>query len=98
MLKREQIRLLAELGIHSHGSSGPRNTNMSPIDGLYKQVIFAAFGGLDDNLLQDRLYALHTLLCTQERVSNSVAGELCSDDPEMAELVELVVDELHAVL
>jgi len=60
--------------------------------------MLTAFGGLDNNLIQDRLYALHTLLCTQERVSTSVAGELCSDDPEMAELVELVVDELHAVL
>jgi len=98
MLKREQIRLLGELGIHAHGSTGSRNTNVSPIDALYKQVMFTAFGGLDDNLLQDRLYALHTLLCTQERVSTSVAGELCSDEPEMAELVELVVDELHAVL
>src|SRR5258708_4630571 len=98
MLKREQIRLLDELGIHAHGSSGSRNTNVSPIDGLYKQVMFTAFGGLNDNLLQDRLYALHTLLCTQERVSTSVAGELHSDEPDTAELVELVVDELHAVL
>jgi len=98
MLKREQIHLLGELGIHAHGSSGSRNANASPIDGLYKQVMFTAFGGLNDNLLQDRLYALHTVLCTQERVSTSVAGELHSDDPEMAELVELVVDELHAVL
>jgi len=98
MLKREQIRLLAELGIHGHGSSGSRNTNVSPIDGLYKQVMLTAFGGLNDNMLQDRLYALHTLLCTQERVSTSVAGELHSDDADTAELVELVVDELHAVL
>ena len=98
MLKREQIRLLGELGIHAHGLTGSRNTNASPVDVLYKQVMFTAFGGLNDNLLQDRLYALHTLLCTQERVSTSVAGDLHSDDPEMAELVELVVDELRAVL
>ena len=98
MLKREQIRLLGELGIHAHGSSGSRNTNVSPIDGLYKQVMITAFGGLNNNMLHDRLYALHTLLCTQERVSVPVAGELCSDDADMAELVELVVDELHAVL
>jgi hypothetical protein len=98
MTKREQIRLLGELGIHAHGSTVSRNTNVSPIDALYKQVMFTAFGGLNDNLLQDRLYALHTLLCTQERVSTSVAGELHSDDPDMAELVELVVEELHAVL
>jgi len=69
MLKREQIRLLGKLGIHSDGSTGLRNANVSPIDGLYKQVMFTAFGGLDDDLLQDRLYALHTILCTQERVS-----------------------------
>jgi len=98
MLKREQVRLLGELGIHADGSTGSRNPNVSPIDALYKQVMFTAFGGLDDNLLQDRLCGLHTLLCTQERVSTSVAGELLSDDPEMAELVELVVEELHAVL
>jgi len=98
MLKREQIRLLGELGILAHGSTGSRNTKVSLIDGLYKQVMFTAFGGLDDNLLEDRLYALHTLLCTQERVSTLVAGELLSDDPDTAELVELVVDELHAVL
>jgi len=60
--------------------------------------MFTAFGGLNDNLLQDRLYALHTALCTQERVSTTVAGELHSEKPEMAELVELVVEELHAVL
>jgi len=98
MLKREQIRLLGKLGIHSDGSTGSRNAYASPIDALYRQVMFTAFGGLDDDLLQDRLYALHTVLCTQERVSTSVAGELHSDDPEMAELVELVVEELHGVL
>jgi len=98
MAKREQIRLLDELGIRAHGSTGSRSTNVSPIDGLYKQVMSTAFGGLNDDLLQDRLDALHTLLCTQERVSTSVAGELLSDDPDMAEVVELVVDELHAVL
>jgi len=98
MAKREQIRLLGELDICGHGSTGTRSTNVSPIDGLYKQVMFTAFGGLNDDLLQDRLDALHTLLCTQERVSTSVAGELLSDDPDMAEVVDLVVDELHAVL
>jgi len=98
MAKNEQIRLLGELGIYAHGSTGSRNSYASPIDALYKQVMFTAFGGLNDNLLQDRLHVLHTLLCTQERVSTSVAGELFSDDPDMTELVELVVDELHAVL
>jgi len=98
MSKREQVRLLRELGIHADGSTGSRNPNVSPIDALYKQVMFTAFGGLNDILLQDRLCALHTLLCTQERVSTSVAGELLSDDPDMAELVDLVVEELHAVL
>ena len=98
MAKREQIQLLGKLGIHAHGLTVLRNTNASPIDSLYKQVMFTAFQGLDDDLLQDRLDALHTLLCTEERVSTSVAGELQSDDPDMAELVELVVDELRAVL
>jgi len=98
MVKREQVRLLGELGIHADGPTESRNTNVSPIDALYKQVMFTAFGGLNDYLLQDRLLALHTLLCTQKRVSTSVAGELLSDDPDMAELVEVVVEELHAVL
>ena len=95
--QREQIRLLGELGIHAHGSTVSRNTTASPIDALYKQVLITAFGDLNDNMLQDRLYALHTLLCTQERVSTSVAGELLSDDPD-EELMDMVVDELHAVL
>jgi len=99
MAKREQIQLLGKLGIHADGSTLSRNTNVSPIDALYKQVMLTAFEGLDDDdLLEDRLCALHTLLCTQERVSTSVAGELLSDDPDMAEVVELVVEELHAVL
>jgi hypothetical protein len=98
MTKREQIHLLGELGIHAHRPTVSRNTNASPIDALYKQVMCTAFGGLKENFLQDRLYALHTLLCTQERVSTSIAAELQSSDPDMAELVELVVDELRAVL
>ena len=98
MSKHEQIKLLGKLGIRSDRSTVSRNTDVSPIDALYKQVMSSAFGGLDDDLLQDRLYALHTLLCTQERVSASVAGELHSDDPDMVELVELVVNELHAVV
>jgi len=98
MAKLEQVQLLGELGIHADGSTFSRNTNVSPIDALYKQVMLSAFGGLNDNLLQNRLHALHTLLCTQERVSTSVAGELLSDDPDMAEVVELVVEGLHGVL
>ena len=97
MTKREQIRLLGKLGIRADGSTVSRNSDVSPIDGLYKQVMSTAFGGLDDDLLQERLYALHTLLCTQERVSTTVAGELHSGDPD-TELMELVVDELRAVL
>ena len=97
MTKREQIRLLGELGIRADGSTVSRNTDVSPIDVLYKQVMSTAFGDLADDLLQERLYALHTLLCTQERVSTTVAGELNSGDLD-TELVELVVDELRAVL
>jgi len=97
MTKREQIRLLGELGIRADGPTVSRNINVSPIDGLYKQVMSSAFKHLADDFLQERLYALHTLLCTQERVSTSVAGELNSRDPD-TEMVELVVDELRAVL
>ena len=94
LTKKEQIQLLGKLGI---GSNVSRNSDASPIDALYKHVMFTAFRDLDDNLLQDRLYALHTLLCTQERVTTSVAGELQFGDPDMGELVEQVVDNLRAV-
>jgi hypothetical protein len=98
MAKSEQVLLLSDLGIQAHGhGTVSRNTNASPIDALYKQVMSTAFEGLNGKLVQSRLYVLHTLLCTQERVSTSVAGELHSGNPD-AELVELVVDELRAVL
>ena len=94
----EQIQLIGELGIHARGSNVSRNTNASPIDALYNQVMFTAFKGLSSNLLKARLYALHTILCTQERVSTSIVGELHSEVSNMARLVKVVVDELHAVL
>ena len=98
MTKREQIQLLGKLGIHARGSTVSQSTDVSSIDALYKQVMATVFGGLSENVLQDRLYILHTILCTQERVPTFVAWDLYSSNPDMAEHFDLVVDELHAVI
>ena len=49
----------------------------------------------------DRLKILHTLLCTEERVSISVGGRLLSDSDNVVDMIEkakIVVGDLHAVL
>jgi len=99
MTKGEQLKLMDRL--LSSASGGKTATSL--IDGLYQQILLAAFRGrdddlLDDDLLEDRLKILYILLCTEERVSASVAGGLLSDDSDMVEKAELVVRDLHAVL
>ena len=99
--KLEQLRLINDmLGDHT-----PRTSQQavvpSLIDGLYQQILRAAFCALDEDMFRDRLKTLHTLLCTEERVSTSVAGRLASDlacAEELAEVAKVVVDDLHAVL
>ena len=92
MTTDEQLRMLVQLTDHrSNGAGTPLL-----IDTLYQQVLWGAFRKLDNALFRDRLRILHTLLCTEERVSASVAGRLSGvADPHMA---KVVVDELHAVL
>lgn len=93
MTKGEQLKLMKTL---LSSTSGGNTTSL--IDDLYQQILLAAFRGLDDDLLQDRLKILHTLLCTEERVSTLVAARLVSDDPDMGEKAKLVIGDLHAVL
>jgi len=92
MTTDEQLRMLAKLADHMSNSADMPLL----VDTLYQQILWGAFGKLDDALVHDRLKILHTLLCTEERVSASVAGTL-SDvlDEQMA---KVVIDELHSVL
>jgi len=92
MTADEQLRRLAELVDHMSSST---DTPLL-IDTLYRQVLWGAFCKLPDAMFRDRLRILHTLLCTEERVSTSVAGILA--DVVDAEMAKVVVEELHAVL
>jgi hypothetical protein len=93
--KTEQFRLLGRLANHVSPMSESADAPLL-IDTLYQQILLAAFCNLNDDLFHDRLKILHTLLCTEERVSTSVAGRL--SDLANAEMAKMVVDELHAVL
>ena len=73
-------------------------TGRSLIDKLYQQILLAAFQDLDEEEFQRRLDLLHTLLCTVERVSPSIAGQLLSESDDLSETAQLTVDDLHAVL
>jgi len=92
MTTDEQLRMLAQLADHMSSSADMPLL----IDTLYQQILWGAFRKLDDALVRDRLRILHTLLCTEERVSTSVAGKL--SDVADAQMATVVVDELHAVL
>jgi len=92
MTTDEQRRMLAQLTDHMSSSAD----RPLLIDTLYQQILWGAFCKLDDALVRDRLKILHTLLCTEERVSTSVAGTL--SDVADAQMATVVVEELHAVL
>ena len=92
MTTDEQLRRLAELVDHMSSSA---DTPLL-IDKLYQQILWGAFCKLPDAMFRDRLRILHTLLCTEERVSTAVAGILT--DVVDAEMAKVVVEELHAVL
>jgi len=96
MTTDEQLYMLAQLVDHMS-----RNANTPPlIDTLYQQILRSAFSKLPDALLRNRLKILHTLLCTEERVSASVAGELAdvTGTTQAAQLAKTVVEGLYAVL
>jgi len=92
MTADEQLRMLAQLADRTSSSA---DTPLL-IDTLYQQILWGAFCKLDDALFRDRLRIVHTLLCTEERVSTSVAGRLA--DVADSQMANVVVDELYAVL
>ncbi|KAH8832019.1 hypothetical protein DL96DRAFT_1812759 [Flagelloscypha sp. PMI_526] len=79
-----------------------RSTTSNPINSLYSQIIGDAFELRNGKALSDRLDLLHTIICTEDRVSIDVLVGLVSnesDDPEnILEMVEDVLQRLHAVL
>ena len=93
MAKSEQIHLMGKL----FGSTWAMSSTASLTDALYQQVLQEAFSNLENELFHSRLSILHTLLCTEERVSPSIAAALISDTG-MKEQASIVVRELHAVL
>jgi len=94
MAPQEQLSLMNELLCSMPDvTAGP-----SLIDNLYQQILSVAFRGFKGQIFRDRLNVLHTFLCTEERVSTSVAGRLTSDSEGMKEIASLVVESLHAVL
>jgi len=68
------------------------------VDSLYRQILSEALSKLNDELLDARLRILHTLLCTEERVSTLVAAKLLSNSADMVGRAESVISDLHAVL
>ena len=99
MTKGEQLKLMNRLlGDTSSSKSLDPTEKPRLIDSLYCQILSEAFSELNDELLDDRLRILHTLLCTEERVSTLVAAQLLSESADMVDLANRVVKELHAVL
>jgi hypothetical protein len=94
MTKREQMDLMSKLFGSPLATS---STTTSMIDELYQQILREAFSNLETTHLRTRLSILHTFLCTEERVSPSIAADLISD-AGMEELASIIVAELHAVL
>ena len=108
LTRKEQLTLMGSLLGDSCGpkpwdsSEGPEEPLQ--VDILYWQILFEAFGKLKNELRLARLRILFTLLCTEERVSTSVAAGLLSDSfdsfdfSDMVERAKQVVSDLHAVL
>ena len=93
MTKREQVCLMGKL----IGSTAMSSTTTSLVDELYQQILREAFSNLENELFDIRLSILHTFLCTEERVSPSIAATLIYD-AGMEDEAGIVFDELHAVL
>jgi hypothetical protein len=96
MPKSEQLHLMRMLLDGTWPVSASGHTAASLLDELYRQILRAAFSGLEDTQLHDRRSILHTFLCTEERVSPSVAATLLFDT-DMEEIARIIVEELHAV-
>jgi hypothetical protein len=102
LTKGEQLKLMRSLLGDSGGLKpwDPNEDSEEPlqVDIIYRQILFEAFGRLKKELRLPRLRILYTLLCTEERVSVSVAAGLLSDSSDMVECANQVVSDLHAVL
>ena len=94
MAKSEQIDLMTKL---SGSTWAMTSTTASLVDRLYRQILCEAFCNLQNEQFQTRLSILHTFLCTEERVSPSIAAALISDKGK-DELANIIVGDLHAVL
>jgi len=81
MSELEQVNLTEKL----LASKIANKTGRSLIDKLYQQILLAAFQDLDEEEFERRLDLLHTLLCTVERVSPSIAGQLLSESKDLSE-------------
>ena len=97
LTREEQVNLMGSLLKDSWDlSEGPEEPLQ--VDILYRQILSEAFGKLRNELRLARLRILYTLLCTEERVSTSVAAGLLSDSSHMVGRANQVVSDLHAVL
>ena len=90
LTREEQLNLMGNLLSDSRDlSEGPEEPLQ--VDILYRQILFKAFGNLKNEPRLARLKILYTLLCTEERVSTSVAAGLLSDSSDMVERANQVV-------
>ena len=97
LTREEQLKLMRIMLCNSWDpSEGPKEPLQ--VDILYRQILFEAFGKLEKEVCLPRLRILYTLLCTEERVSTSVAAGLLSESSEMVGIANQVVRDLHAVL
>jgi hypothetical protein len=94
MAKGEQLSLMRKFFDYTWPMS-----SMAPslVDELYQQILREAFSNLENELFHARLSILHTFICTEERVSPSVAATLISDTGT-EEQASVIVSDLHAVL
>jgi hypothetical protein len=100
--REEQLALMESLVGDSHAfkpwDSSEGSEELLQVDILYRQILSEAFGKLKHELRLARLRILYTFLCTEERVSTSVAAELLSGTSDMVGRAKQVVSDLHAVL
>ena len=97
LTREEQLDLMGSLLSDSWDPSEGFEEPLQ-VDILYRQILFEAFGKLRNKLRLPRLQILYTLLCTEERVSTSVAAKLVSNSSDMVGRANQVVRDLHAVL
>jgi hypothetical protein len=93
MSKFEQLGLIGEL----LRPTWPVNSrNLFLIDELYKQILWSAFSGLEDEQFATRRLLLHDILSAGEHTWS--ASTIAQKNSTTEEMVQLVVTELHSVL